>query len=286
MICLLISNILCFIWPLFLTLKLLNREYHKNRTIEDKNSDQVKFLLNYWMCYIAVDYIEKLVLSSVIFWPLFGIGYFPELFSSSVKLWLFYNHGCLVINYCYLECLLRKIACEYDPKVNPFDVLELNFLHPVMKALLTPNHLVPLKFLLCKKKGIVNWTITRIVQFSQCFIESVDQSFLQFSLEYICYMDSKQDLKKNFEITKTFIDSITSFLQYQFVRLKIQEEDSLPRIMELLLRPNVQKNVLLQYISKHKSYNDKIAPVHMDSENTKTYPRLRKELEYESRKRI
>ncbi|CUM48176.1 unnamed protein product [Debaryomyces tyrocola] len=282
MLYLLISNLLCFIWPLFLTLKLLNGEYRKKHTIDNKNSDQVKFLLNYWICFIVVDHIEKLVLYSGIFWPCFGFGFFPELFSCSIKLWLFYNHGCLVVNYCYLNDFLRKITCELEA-VDPLEVLELNLVNPVMKTLLTENHLVPLKLLSSMKSGTISWNVGRIVKFCQCFIKSADQPFLQFSLDYFCYMDSKQDLEKHFEITKNFLASVISFLQYQLIRLNIQGEESLPQIIQLLLLPNIQETVPLHHTPKFESHNDRIEPVHMELMGTEANETFQPRLDYKSK---
>lgn len=281
----LISNLLCFIWPLFLTLKLLSGEYCKKRTVDGKNSDQIKFLLNYWICFIIVDYIERLVLYNAIFWPCFGFGFLPELFSCSIKLWLFYNHGCLVINYCYLNQFLRKVTCELEA-VDPLEVFEVNLVNPVMKTLLTENHLAPLKLLSSMKIGTISWTVGRIVEFCQCFVKSADQSFLQFSLDYICYMDSKQELEKHFEITKRFLASVISFIQYQFIRLNVQDEESLPKIVQLLLIPNVQQNVPLHHTPKFESHNDRIEPVRMDLKGTKANDTLEPELEYQSKSSI
>lgn len=276
MLYLLISNLFCFIWPLFLTLKLLSREYHKKRTIDAKNSDQVKFLLNYWICFIVVDQIEKLVLYNAIIWPCFGLGFLGELFSCSIKLWLFYNHGCLVINYCYLDNFLRKVTCKLEA-MDPLEVLELNLVNPVMKALLTENHLAPLKLLPVMNNGTINWTVGRIVNFFQCFINSADQSFLQFSLDYICYMDSKQDLEKHFERTKKFLASVVSFIRYLLIRLNIQGEES-SKIVQLLLIPNIQENV--------QSHNHRTEPVHMNLMSTKANDTLQSKIKYRSKSNI
>lgn len=279
MLYLLIPNILCFVWPLLLTLKVLTGAYNKRHPIDVRNSDQVKFLLNYWICFIAVDYIEKMVLCSAMFWPFVKFGYFPDLFSSTVKIWLFYNHGCLVINYCYLDLLLRKVTCDLG-SVDSFEGLEMKLINPVMKTLLAESYLAPLKLLSNKTKSQI---FGRIVQFSEGFAKSGDKSFLQFSLDNICYMDSEQDLERNFEITKTFIGSVMSFLQNQLVLLNFQEEPAAPisRFFQVLLIPNIQ-NVGSQNTLKNNSFNERFEPIHMDLTTTKTNNKSPNELEYKS----
>ena len=282
MLYLLISNLLCFIWPLFLTLKLLSGEYQQKRTNDAKNSDQRKFLLNYWTCFIVVDHIENMVLYSDIFLPCFGFHFLPELFFCSIKLWLFYNHGCLVINYCYLNVFLRKVTCTCELEaVDPLEVLELNLVNPVMKALLSKNHLAPLKLLSIMKNGAISWIVGRIVNFCQCFINSGDQYFLQFSLDYICYMDSKQDLEKHFETPKKFVASVICFLQFQLIRLNILEEESLPKLEQLLIIPNIQENVPLHHTPKLESNNNRIESVHMNLMDDKANNIFPSKLKYE-----
>mmetsp|Transcript_7615 Transcript_7615/g.9432 ORF Transcript_7615/g.9432 Transcript_7615/m.9432 type:complete len:344 (-) Transcript_7615:18-1049(-) len=279
MLYLLLSNILCFIWPLFLTFKLLNGAHHKRRTIDDRNSEQVKFLLNYWICFIAVDYIERLVLYNSLFWPLLGFGYLPDVVSSTVKFWLFYNHGCLVINYCYLDLLLKKINCVVG-SVNTMEDLELKFINSAMKTLFSENYLGPLKLLSSKTRSQI---LRRVVQFSEGFAKS-DKSFLQFSLDNICYMDSDQDLERNFEITNKFIGSVMSFLQHQLILLKFQEQSvaPIPSIFQFSLIPNIRKDGS-QNTLKFKSFDDRFEPIPTDINYAKANNTPMKELEYNSR---
>lgn len=279
MLYLLLSNIFCFIWPLLLTFKLLNGAYHKRPTIDDRTREQVNFLLNYWICFIAVDYIGRLVLYNSLFWPLLGFGYFPDVVSSTVKFWLFYNHGCLVINYCSLDLLLKKINYVIG-SVNTIEDLELKLINPAMKTLLAENYLGPLKLLSSKTRS---QTLRRVVQFSEGFAKSGDKSFLQFSLDNICYMDSEQDLERNFEITKKFIGSVMSFLQHQLILLKFQGESlsPIPSLFQFLLIPNIRKDGS-QNTLKYKSFEDRFEPIPTDINCTKADSTPMKELEYNS----
>lgn len=244
MIGLFVLNLLCFVWPLFLTFKLINGFYSKNRTAEHENGEQVNFLLNYWICYIIVNYIQDSLVTKIVFLPLLGFNYFPNLLFSAIKIWLFYNHGCLVINYCYFERILRKTLNSLDTDFSAFELLEKSLLDPMSNILLANNHFIPSATKMIKKfvndGNIVHGLIDNAEKFRDEFrgIDLKEQSFLQFSLNYVCYMDSTSDLETHYISTNTFVFSIIKFLKFSYTNYFRQEDTSFLKLFQLLTKDN------------------------------------------------
>lgn len=200
-----IQYLLCFIWPLLLSFKLLCGTYRKNKLSMENNNEHIRFLLNYWICYCMLDYTIRLATSYFIFFLIINL----EILCFFVKFWLFYGHGCLVVNFCYIDIFLRKISNIRNLETDALNAFELNFIDPLMRFILKRNYPASkiLNSFSNSSNGVPSTIFIGMSEFQEFFHLSTDKSFLLFSLEHICRMDSWEDLIQNFETTNKTITS-------------------------------------------------------------------------------
>lgn len=190
------------IFPLLLTLKALNGNLHDSSP--HKIFNQMQYLLNYWICYIVVQFIQNTVLFTSI--THLGIGSFVNCGFIILKLWLFYGHGCLFINYYYCKHLVEGLLGK---NWSNFDHFELTIVDPLVKTFIVRNSLVVFLINFVNKTlgqfRIINDILSEMSYFYLSI--PINQSFLLYSLDYICYIDSPANLNSFILKTKENIDS-------------------------------------------------------------------------------
>lgn len=90
------SLALTFCLPLLLTFKALMADVSSAARLQQNNA-QLQFLAHYWLAYVLMVYVES-VFNPHLFLSLMGQSGVLTLVFASVRVWLLYYHGCLVVN--------------------------------------------------------------------------------------------------------------------------------------------------------------------------------------------
>lgn len=209
-------------FPLLLTVKLISLN---NSSITSENCI---FLLNYWICFILVNYITGYLGYQIIF----------EVF----KVWLFYYHGCLIINYYYFKNCIQVIT---NDSLSSFRLFETKYLNPLINQFFINNILLQ-NFL-----KIFNYipVLQSVSDFNrELKLKQNKDSFLQVSINYLCYIDNMKVLNANFE------KKMNGFLKYFILPPKEVKEEEDPIVID----ENIQNN--LRKIAKLENKRDGFSP--------------------------
>lgn len=206
-----ICSLLTFWLPLLLTAKLLS---NLNQTSYVGNGliGSMQFLLNYWICYIVFTYVEKSEVSKLL------ADQYAEFGFSLVKIWLFYGHGCLIMNNYYLDSLFKRLFIKSASKsVNTLQVLEANLIDPLVDLFLIRNFVVQNMVRLFHKSriGLIRGLVAYNYELRKNFntgSKGERTSFLQFSLDYLCYMDDPNELKQRFQNSQNILTHFLSVI--------------------------------------------------------------------------
>lgn len=200
-----LSALLTFFFPLIITVKVLAQI--KGSSQLPVFIAQLQFLANYWLAYVLVSYIQSILTTS------FGVLILGQDYLISgaflvIKVWLFYYHGCLLVNRFYFQafsrCILplfgrNAVANKSSP---PIQQLEIS-LDPILRMGL--SSLVSLSHIL----GIHNFSISVNMRYFQEFLLSNPQlSFLQAFSNYVCYIDTSEELISRFNSVRTFFNGL------------------------------------------------------------------------------
>lgn len=191
-----------FWFPLLLTLKLV--------TSKPTRPDHAVFLLNYWICYAAVSNIQMITaLDSPYLFYVFAL----------IKTWLFYGHGCLLVNYCFVELVFNRIFIRRPSRSqSTFQVIELNLIDPLAKQLALNVVVVNLCAVLRQSRLAVGVAIANF----HLAIARSHESFLQASLDYWCFIDSQLALDKMLRRYVSVVTSLTSMVALPRVHIDIE----------------------------------------------------------------
>lgn len=207
-----LCSLLTFWFPLLLTAKLLSN-INSTAYITSSLIASVNFLLNYWLCYIVVTYIEGSDVVKALANNYAGYGF------SAMKLWLFYGHGCLIMNNYYVDSVFQRIFIKSSSKspVATLPVLEANLIDPLVVQFVTRNFLVQnlARLFLNSRIGLVRELVAYNYELARALAESGSSksertSFLQFSLDYLCFMDNPSDLNQRFQNSKNILTHFLS----------------------------------------------------------------------------
>lgn len=186
-------SILTFWWPLLLSVKALQ--------VPGQN---IQFLLTYWLFYTCLCQIQNIILELPI-----PISTFLILIGDFSQIWMFYSHGCLVALYYYipdisggytLSELVDMLDQQFlDPIVNLFWVKNTvfqSFLQPLSSKFLPLDEFLAFNKDLCEQQSLPGKRL----------------SFLQYSLDYFCYVDLDQELRARYLKTRLFVSKIRDII--------------------------------------------------------------------------
>lgn len=182
-------SILTFWWPLLLSVKALKLP-----------GQNIQFLLTYWLFYTCLSQIQNFLqelpmpISSVLI-----------LAGDFAQIWMFYSHGCLVTLYYYIPVVFGGYTVTelvdildhqlLDPIVNVFwvkNTIFQSFLQPLSSKSLPLDEFLAFNKNLCEQQSLPGKRL----------------SFLQYSLEYFCYVDLDQELRARYLKTLLFAAKI------------------------------------------------------------------------------
>lgn len=206
-----LCSLLTFWLPLLLTAKLLS---NLNQTSYVGNGliGSMQFLLNYWICYIVFTYLERSEVAKLLADKYAEVGF------SLVKIWLFYGHGCLIVNNYYLDSLFKHLFIKSASKsVNTLQVLETNLIDPLVDLFVIRNFLVQnmVRVFHRSRIGVVRGLVAYNYELRKNFNTSSKcerTSFLQFSLDYLCYMDDPNELDQRFQNSQNILSHFFSVI--------------------------------------------------------------------------
>ncbi|KAM9934376.1 hypothetical protein OXX80_006023 [Metschnikowia pulcherrima] len=170
-------SLFSFWWPLLLSVKALQAP-----------GENVQFLLTYWLFYACISSFQFHVSASSI--PLSSI---MCLGADVLNLWMFYSHGCLLVTHYYIPNMTGM------PLVHVVECFDKKLLDPLVTNLWVRN-----KFLqgFLRSKSPKSPLIDDLMMFNRSLCNHFAQpkrlTFLQFSLEYFCYMDSENELNARY----------------------------------------------------------------------------------------
>lgn len=182
----LLLSVLSFWFPLLLSAKALQRP-----------SKNLQFLLLYWLGYIVVSNTQFYVAQSG-----FPLAEAVLIAGDILCLWMFYSHGCLVLAYYYLPGLLSA----EDDALSTIDYLEFKLIDPFVSTFIVHNAVF---------QNILKLVSVRVLPFAEllnfnhelCSQYKLQKRlpFLQFSVDYFCYMDLPQELHARYVQSRRFL---------------------------------------------------------------------------------
>lgn len=210
-----VLSIFTFWLPLLFSAKALLRP--------DQN---LHFLLTYWLLYALmanIQYYLRHVQTAVPFVSLFVyLGDF-------INTWMFYSHGCLVLSNYYIPGLFGGgVSGSYV-----IDTWDLRVFDPVVKTLVVKNGffqnflgLFPARFL----------PIDDLIAFNHQLCHHFELggkrlSFLQFGVDYFCYIDTPNELHVRYLRCRRFLLSLACFGQPPRRRRRAVLKSQQPRPM-------------------------------------------------------
>ncbi|CCE82824.1 Piso0_002574 [Millerozyma farinosa CBS 7064] len=208
--------------PYLMSLKVLIGNAKSEASKREKRYENMEFLLSYWVCYAAVCYFESLLPTSFVF-SIIGIDKFATWFFSSVKLWLFYWHGCLLVNNFYLGSLFISFCSTLGAAKQPcnsFEYFEKKLVNPLMRFFFINNQTL---FYASTYAGnmfdnndVVSSVSTKLLTLQRILknADKENESLIDTVMDQTCYMDSEEDLKVKFtSINDTFRSQIRKALE-------------------------------------------------------------------------
>lgn len=218
-IILLISSLSTFVFPLFLTYKLVNQE----GAVAPRFATQAQFLLSYWVSYILVIYMENLIEQNLLVSSL-NQHFITSGFFLMVRIWLLYYHGCLVVTRSYGELIGSVISASYMKEyVRQFSksssssrLLEQRMASQIWLELFEVNTDRMFKLLfnsliaILKLSGAFRFPVGQsLVNFHEFLRQNPSFTLLQGALYYICYMDPPEEVSQKYRSFKGFVTSIS-----------------------------------------------------------------------------
>lgn len=196
----------CFAFPFLLTVKLL-AGIHNASSNAAADASQARFLLNYWLCYLVINLVEQLL-------PLRGLAeqlfeLLPLLFYAT-KMWLFYGHGCLIVNYYYMRVVFSVVSPQTRSRAS-LTAFEHQYLDPFVKNIVYSRSLMGALLILANLRLAVFVALWRFVH----EFHAASMPFLQFLLNYWCYIDSALELNRRFEASRLVVNALLSVLGLQ-----------------------------------------------------------------------
>lgn len=189
-----------FMFPLLLTLKLLNKS---------EKSHYQRYLFHYWIYYIMISKVESTLVMQVLDLSFFNVF---QVLIFLFKCWLFYGKGCLIVSYYYLNNILPK---EYsNGSFSRLEIFELKFVDPLANLLCINglnNQLWMVLNNLSGKHNLIHTIIGDIYRFNYELYQFVGHNhvkspyFLNYSLNYFCQIDNQQ-VFRNYKLTNRFMN--------------------------------------------------------------------------------
>lgn len=188
----------------------------------EKRSENMEFLLSYWVCYAAVCYFESLLPTSFVF-SIIGVNKFATWFFSSVKIWLFYWHGCLLVNKFYLGLLFMllcyKLGAAKQP-YNSFEYFEKKLVNPLMRFLFINNQTLfyasTYASSIFNNNEVVSNVSAKLLNLQQMLrnADKENKSLIDTVMDQTCYIDSEEELKVKYaSINDTFRSQATKAME-------------------------------------------------------------------------
>lgn len=202
----LLSLSCCFVFPFLLTVKLL-AGIHNNTPNPAAEASQARFLLNYWICYAVLGQLELLLPVRAVAEQLFEL--LPLVFYAT-KLWLFYGHGCLIVNYYYARVVFSVISPQSRSRAS-LTAFEHQYLDPLVKNIVFSRSVQGALLILANLRFTVFVAFWRFVH----EFHAANATFLQFLLNYCCYIDSALELNRRFEASRLLVNALLSVLGMQ-----------------------------------------------------------------------
>lgn len=204
-----ISAISTFFFPLFLTYKALSQDVNSSQKLQQVNL-QLQFLVNYWISYVLIIYLENLFQQNLIT-GILEQNAITSITFLVIRLWLLFSHGCLIVNRIYGD-VIGSILVQQDvasEKQQPrkrelqlFDKIEYN-LDPLCKAMI--NSITSILIV----SGFARVSIVyNLVNFREYMLKNPQLTFLQASLNYLCFIDSPAELAERYNNFHLFIKNV------------------------------------------------------------------------------
>lgn len=188
-----------FWFPLLLSVKLISDL--KNTP---KYGENGIFLLNYWLCYVVCDRITGWVVE---------MDWKVMLASELFKSWLFYNHGCLMINYYFIDGLFRNVFIQRNSDYTTLQVFETKLIDPLVDKFILNNYL--LQFFFRFFNNIRSpWLSSMVGLNKELKAKYLDgqQTVLDISINYLCFIDNEESLDRSYQNSLYFMKSVGSLL--------------------------------------------------------------------------
>lgn len=181
--------ILNFWFPLLLTAKAFQRP-----------DDGTRFLLTYWVLYACVANAQYYFHHHE---RGFSFDSLIVYLGDFVLMWMFYSHGCLVITHYYLPSLFRLGTGG----ASTIDELDFRLFDPLVNLAVVRNPFL---------QGLIGLFPTRILPIDDLMafnnelcrhfrLSGKRLSFLQFGVEYFCYMDTSSELHVRYLRCRRFL---------------------------------------------------------------------------------
>lgn len=176
----LLLALLYYWFPLLLSIKAL-----------DSDRNALRFLLTYWLCYCLVAHTQGFLQSHV---P--GLQWALEPLAASIKVWLFYGHGCLVTAHYLLPLAMqRTFGCT------TFGELENNVIEPSLSTFVFKNPLLQVPFRVFGGVLLPMLPIREMLHYNAQALRSQKKGnlALQLGVDHFCYMDLKSELHARYQ---------------------------------------------------------------------------------------
>lgn len=190
-------KILCYVFPYYLTVREVSNNIRARKRV--MNPEVSTFLICYWLSLHLIDTIQKTIISKAGFFEIYPLSYLASICFSTIKVWLLYSHGCLVICEVIVPGQLRKIV-TCDKSVSLTQNFENRYLEPLAKYCTSSTSLERLIHLLEKAPENIKELsyIKSALQMRERLNEAIynKKPIVDHISQSLCYLDSEETVSQ------------------------------------------------------------------------------------------
>lgn len=176
------------------------------KALDSRDVQGIQFLLTFWLYYVVIAHAQFYV--RLYDFPLANLCCLGGDF---VKMWMFYAHGCLVISAYYVPALFGHTLGSYT--VMDFEKL---YVDPLVSTFVTRNPVLQNFLVLIRGVRLPGVPISDLLRFNYELRKMPDSpkkpSFLQFGLDYFCYIDLSSALYARYQEFRRFLFGVSQVI--------------------------------------------------------------------------
>lgn len=247
-------------FPLLLTIKLLNSMKNDLRQLQ-----HFKVLFNYWIYYVILSQVENSLFIRLLD---ASLATAVAILFFTIKVWLFYGKGCLILSYYYLSNASSKLIGNHSQLAN-IDIIEYKFIDPLMNLTLLNSPIISRVLMLVGSVFGTNNIISCIFESINQFVIELSTTskkspvFLTTGLNHFCIIDN-QVVYKHYKLTNQFLNIFRlSQPQVQsssinMKKLRLQSSTPEPQLQHHGLRRG--SNASSRHLASEMSPNTSLSP--------------------------